>query len=1197
MKKNTQNQYKILKTFVVLCLIAINLSVSSNNIDKTNKPKIEIPKLGISSIQSLTIELIEPGNMTTITNGTELLFRLSGSLDKKVFYHWSFEIINDSFTVIDEYFIINAPLLPQNESLLYLQIFSSENSSISNSTWITKQFYFQYDFQAPQYSISHLNNSKIASFTIIEIYTSEGLYSSYYKWNVSNQFYLNGNTTAYNISVNLSEGTYSLELHFEDQIGNRNHTTYIFEIAFAIQSNPSNESIIKTGKIINLDFSDPYNTLFAWDSNSFSGYLDPTPAGEGTHILHINVEKEPNVFEMWNFTYTVDNTPIVITLNPTSGFISPSTNLSITVNETPENIWGTIQFVDPLNYSQTQDLFINGSDPYWVILPELYGEINITVHAQDIAENIGTASSLFNISFGVVEITPQNNSLAIQGEIIDILLNHNEWRTILFNQVNTYNTTYLEPLPLKSGVHNITIYLEDINRRWTSEFYQWFVIPLINLTSFYNGSYVQTSSLLNFSFGETIQQANYTWGNDTYTVENTVSFITTTMDDWSNKTLSIGTFYIYVKGTDDIWNNQTYVFTRDNNGISINLQTTINDTIINTPFLVHITFNETAREVLYSWDGQTNNSIFNTPTVSLDIPLNISTNPHTLQLYVRDEAQNWNTKQFQFYTGTGLYEIDPDNGTLIRGGSNIKFNMTVDPLRVGYEWQITSDNSTIIAKTWLNTINESIPVPLVDNQTYLIFHYDLFGGTMYLNETKQYLIDSTLPNVTIVGSIDPFLNKTLVTNATTRLIDPEMVAYLLINENLTNLKVVWNNDTIIFNQPALLQDRFNINFETLTKINGKGNLTVQAIDLVNNYIKYIWYFEFDNELPELIQAVPGNLAQVKPNSTIQFTYNKSLYKVDYNWMLNNEYLVNDTILVSNDTFTLNTPVEDGTYTLKLSVFDTSGNKQDELFTYRVDGSPPSVTFSLTNNSYYNSHEQLLITISEAISNQSYSFWNNETLTFINETSLVMNLTLVEGTNTLTLYVQDRIGNNRTYHQTYHIDDTPVSKPDSSISQGSWISDDTEMIRYYFDEQPQLVLANWNNGNNETLRIHFESLMTFGIDQTNGRYFVNVQIPEGNVFQDYSLELFIMDRANNWIKYNYSHFKVPTARDLTPYTLLVIFLIVILMYWKRKTITTKILVFKTKLVKETEELPEEKPKGDAIIYRKGEDSKKSKKKKG
>ncbi len=1154
---------------------------------------IKIPKLGVSATQSLVIELIEPGNMTTITNGTEILFRLAGSLDKKIFHHWSFESSNHSFIVVGEYFIINAPILPQNESRLYLNLYLSENSSVSNSTWITRQFSFQYDFKAPQYTISHFNNTKIGSFTIISINTSEGIHSSYYKWNVSTLISLGGNISTFNISVTLPEGNYALELHFEDEMGNINHTTYVFEITFTIQSDPINQSIIKTGREISLAFSDIVNSLFSWDTGSFSGYLDPAPAGEGTHILHVNVEKEPNVFEMWNFTYTIDNTPIVVDLNPTNGFISPLTNLTITVDETPEKIWGTIQYTDSLN--QSQSVFINGSDPYWTILPGFFGEINVTIYAQDIAENIGTTSSVFNVSFGVIEINPKNNSSPEQGVVLDISLNNHEWRTILFNQANSYNTTYLEPIPEKSGVHNMTIYLEDITRRWTSEFYQWYVKPLINLTDFHNRSYIQTLSVLNFAFGETIQQVSYSWGNDTYTIEHSVSSITTTMDDWTNKTLGIGILYIHVKGTDDIWNNKTYTFSRDNNGISINLQTIINNTIIHTPFLVYVGFNETVTEARYSWDGLLNNSIFNIPILTLEIPRNISTNPHILQVFVRDEARNWNSKQYQFYTGTGLKEISVTNGTLIQGGSNIDFDMTLDPLRVGYSWQYNFDNLTIVTQTWLNSINDSIPVPYVDNHTNLIFYYDLFSGSKIINETKEYFIDSTLPNVTLVGSINPYLNQTLVTNESTRLIDPEMVAHLIINENLTLLEVVWNNDAVLFNQTTSLNENFDILFESLDKINGTGNMTIRAFDLVYNYINYIWFFEFDDEHPELVQAVPENNAQVFPNTTIHFTYNESLFKVDDHWILNTEYLVNETLLISNDSFNLNTPITDGTYILKLFVFDTSGNQQEEAFDYRVDGTPPSVTFSLTNNSYHNSHEQLQITISEPINNQSFYIWNNQTHTFINETTVTLPLSFSEGTYQFTLYLQDRIGNNQTYQRIFNIDDTPVSNPKSSVSSGSWISDDTEFIRYYFDEQPQLVLANWNDYNNETLRIQFEALMTFKIDQTNGRYFVSVVIPKNNVLQDFSLELFVQDRANNWIKFEYSYYKVPTAQSMTPYLLLIILVLMLTIVAKRKFLRVKFNIAKDKLFKDKEELPEEELKGDTVVYKKQVEKNKKKRK--
>jgi hypothetical protein len=204
---------------------------------------------------------------------------------------------------------------------------------------------------------------------------------------------------------------------------------------------------------------------------------------------------------------------------------------------------------------------------------------------------------------------------------------------------------------------------------------------------------------------------------------------------------------------------------------------------------------------------------------------------------------------------------------------------------------------------------------------------------------------------------------------------------------------------------------------------------------------------------------------------------------------------------------------------------------------------------------------------------------------------LLHLSFSEGIYQFTLYLQDRIGNNQTYRRIYHIDDTPVSNPESSVSSGSWKSDDTEFIRYYFDEQPQLVLANWNDDNNETLRIQFEALMTFKIDQTNGRYFVSVIIPKNNVLHDFSLELFVQDRANNWIKFEYSYYKVPTAQDMTPYLLLIILLLMLTIVAKRKFLREKFNIAKDKLFKDKEKLPDE----DTVVYkRQKEKSKKNNK---
>ena len=1155
---------------------------------------VPLPRL-INSVQSLSIELIDPLNMSTISNGTEILCQISGSHDNKIFYHWSFELTNNSFFVIDEYFIIESPLLANNESLIFLQLYLSDNSTSLNSSWISQRYYFQYDFKLPQYTISHLNNSIINSFSTIEITSSEGLYSSWFSWDFGSHTILNGNTSQFNISVNLPKGDHSLSLHLEDLIGNINHSIFVFEISFAIKITPVNQSFIRSNTQIVLDFSDPYNALFAWDNDAFSGILDPTPSSEGSHVLHVNVEISPNNFDIWNFSFTVDNTPIDISFNPLNGIISSFGNVSITVGESPELIWATVQQITTNTSAEPSQIHINGTDPYWTILPGVYGDFNLTVFAEDIAGNIGSHSSIFNISFGVLSIFPNNNSSPEQGEDISIAFNSADWRTIFFNQGNTYNTTYLESLPFQSGIHNMTIFLEDTNRRWTREFFQWFVKPLINLSDYFNGSSVQTNTILNFTFDETIQQVLYYWGNDPETIITNVDFFVTSMNDWSNKTARIGEFHIKVQGTDEIWNNQSFMFLRDNDAISIDLHETINSSIINAPFIVSFSFNETPSEILYSWNELSNFSLFHHPSpLSVEIPLNVSNNPQVIKIFIRDEAFNWNSKQYQFYTGTGVNEINFNNGSLIRGGSNIFYNLTVIPKRVGYEWRYAQDNSTIIPQSWLPTTNSSILIPLVNNFTNLIFYYDLYDGIILINETKQYIIDSTFPNVDLVGLKEPYFNQTLLQNGTTRLINSEMVSHLVLSENLTKLEVLWNNDDVLFNQTTYISDEFMIHFESLTKFNGTNSIIIYATDIVNNTAYFVWYFVFDDYIPELLVMVPANSALVKPNTSLLFTFNESLSQINYSWTeIGGTSILNNTINVNNKTFSILSPLKDGVFSLQLDVFDISGNQFVQSFQFTVDGSPPIVSFSLENNTSHNSNELLQLLISESINNQSYYFLDSDYKSTINETTITINLTLSEGIHLLYVYVEDVIGNNISYHQVLIIDNTPISELQPTIGSGSWISDDTEFIRFYFNEQPSLVLANWNGDINETLRIDTEPLMSFGFEQSNGRYYVTIPIPANNIFSECSLELFVRDIANNWVKFDYSYFKMPTLQNLFPLVFMIIAVIIIIIITKRESIKTRGLLIKKRFSKEPELRSKngEELKGDRIIYKKDEGKKK------
>ncbi|MHA2244898.1 MAG: hypothetical protein ACXADY_08000 [Candidatus Hodarchaeales archaeon] len=1107
----------------------------------------------IPSIHDFTIALLEPSNSSTITNGTKLLLRLTGSLDKKIFYRWSSEPSNSSFIVQDEYFIINTPEILDYESWISLYLYASINSSEEGSDWISYHYSYYYDFKAPSFTYSIANNSATNSFTNLTIETSEPIFASKYRWSEISPSYSNfpDNVSIVNLYIDFPKGIYTLELQFNDSISNQNRSILNYSVLFTVLSDPTNESFIQGSSILSLIFSDPYNALYAWNDTGYSGVLDLAPQNEGNHTLNVKVEKALNVWEIWNFTFTVDNTPIDIQVLPSSGYIPPFTNLSITVDDTPITIWGEI------SGSNSSSLTINGSDPdYWAILPATYGPINVTIYATDSAGNIATLLSQFEISLSVSWINPPNNSISDQGLLINYYLNAESWRTVLYNLDNTYNTTFSPVIPSSSGLHNLMVYLEDNKRRWTNEYFQWWVKPQINASNVYNDSYVRSDLALNFSFGESVPLVTYQWGDDTVSSLSSVLYFTTTLNDWSNKTSSDAFLNIHVKGSGDVWNNQSWFFVRDDSGIDINLYQVENNSVIHSPFQIRFSFNETPVEIRYSWNGADNVSSFHSSSLFLlSLPQIIADNPQVIDFYVRDEAQNWNSRTYAFYTGTGILSIREENLSRVQGGNAVLVNLTLNPLQIGYQWYNYSDQSVLTTIQWLSpATNYPIIIPPINGWSNLVLFYDLTNGN-FINETLTYFIDIEIPVVTVLGTVEPFINVPLVYNGSLRVISSSSVINLTISEDSNVFKVLWNNNNILFEQSTLLNQSFSVDMRDLSSGLFEGNLTVFIEDLVGNSASFLWFFSFDNVPPHLLLASYADNSRLKPNISLLFTFNESVYSRDVSWFLDGFLSSNESLTINTTLVTLHAPLVDGTYSLSLTVYDMNSNKEQLSFTYIVDGSAPAITLSLVNNSIHNSHSSLQITISEPITKNSFYQWKSGTKNYFNLTTFIVELMDSEGDHTFNIYVEDILGNNGTSLYVFSIDNTPISIPSASLPSGTYGSD-TKEIKFYFDELPAMVIANWNNGTNQSLTIHNIPAMRFMVETEEGSYFVMVEIPS-DLFQAHKLTLFIRDQAENWISYHYSFTKVPIMEIFLFIVIIISLSLVIIVFWKRYAIIAKV----------------------------------------
>ncbi|MFX1518223.1 MAG: hypothetical protein ACFFC6_18145, partial [Promethearchaeota archaeon] len=180
-------------------------------------------------------------------------------------------------------------------------------------------------------------------------------------------------------------------------------------------------------------------------------------------------------------------------------------------------------------------------------------------------------------------------------------------------------------------------------------------------------------------------------------------------------------------------------------------------------------------------------------------------------------------------------------------------------------------------------------------------------------------------------------------------------------------------------------------------------------------------------------------------------------------------------------------------------------------------------------------------------------------------SLRIQLLLPEGQHLFTIFVEDLVGYNQTQRYTYTIDNTPLNKPHASVASGTLLGSGPKVIRFYFEEQPALVIANWNNASiNESLTIHPVSAFQSGIGgegayystETERTYYVIVDVPSA-FFRTHTLTLFVQDQANNWTSYIYTYPKFPLVEFLILLCLIPVTITITIFIRKRDSIFSKI----------------------------------------
>lgn len=320
------------------------------------------------------------------------------------------------------------------------------------------------------------------------------------------------------------------------------------------------------------------------------------------------------------------------------------------------------------------------------------------------AINYGLTSISDFTTFDIISlITPINASTQKSGKIIELNI---KWGSdeLVYNWDGDNNITVTDTanitLPSGEGLHNLSVYVQQIAGNWVSSYYEFItddIIPSVILESPVN----ETTQKSGVNIDLTVN------GGDGYLIYNW---------DYNSNTTVIDLTYLYIPLVDGLHNLSLYVRDFANNWVTNYYEFTVNGTVLSlilespTNMTTHqsgITIDFTVigsdGNFIYNWDDLSNTTVINSTNLTL-LP---GDGLHTLNVYLQDGSSNWLTKYYEFTTDdtAPILNLDsPTNGTVQQAGTSIDFNVSSSDGYLHYKWNENSFTTVI------DTTNLTLPI-------------------------------------------------------------------------------------------------------------------------------------------------------------------------------------------------------------------------------------------------------------------------------------------------------------------------------------------------------------------------------------------------------------------------------------------------------------------------------------------------------
>jgi ABC-type lipoprotein release transport system permease subunit len=382
------------------------------------------------------------------------------------------------------------------------------------------------------------------------------------------------------------------------------------------------------------------------------------------------------------------------------------------------------------------------------------------------AVNYGEVSiNEFDIIDTIILESPNNNTALQSNTSIDFTIN---WGMgpLFYNWDDNSNTTVAETinftlyLPLGEGLHNLSVYVQDITGIWAVSYYEFTtdnVAPTVILESPINGTTQQSGTTIDFNVNN----------SDGYYIYNWDESINTTVVETTDLYIPLGdglhNLSVYSQDTAGNWAVNYYYFTVNGTALTIILESPINGTTKQSGTIIDLTAIGTDGNLIYNWDDNTNSTVSN--TTDLFIPQGDGL--HNLSVYAQDIAGNWLMKYYEFITddtAPTVILVSPINGTTQQAGTIVDLTVIDGDGDLHYNWNGNSYSSVVeTANLTLPSVNglQNLSVYVQDitgNWNLINYQFTIVGGNEPVSgfEDGKWLIGQP---VTVLGvSSDYFTN-------------------------------------------------------------------------------------------------------------------------------------------------------------------------------------------------------------------------------------------------------------------------------------------------------------------------------------------------------------------------------------------------------------------------------------------------------